>query len=203
MLKLKILFWNVVSWLQIPYKCALCRYNGIRYDRSWRFIGMPRIRVGYGGHISIGKRFSAVSSPWRNALGVTQKVMIRTVAPGANLIIGDDVGASGCTISAVKSIKIGDRVMIGSGALIMDSDYHPLNPIDRRKSSTKGNSRPVQIENDVFIGARAIITKGVKIGEAAVVAAGAVVTKDVAPWTIVGGNPAREIGKVPQEAVFV
>ena len=197
---LKRVVMQMMAKFAMPWHWLCCALNGISYDRSWKFIGMPRLRTGYGGCIMIGKRFSATSKPWRNALGVFQPVMVRTVAPGAEVVIGDDVGMSGCTVSAAKSIRIGDRVMIGSGALIMDSDYHPLNPIERQHSSTKGNCRPVIIKDDAFIGARAIVCKGVTIGEAAVVAAGAVVTKDVAPWTIVGGNPAREIGKVPREA---
>lgn len=191
-----------VRFLDVPFKLFYwlsCRANGVKYDWSWELRGKPILRAGRNGRVSIGKRFTACSVSWRSTLGVLQPVIVRTVSPGAEICIGDDVGMSGCTVSAAKSITIGSRVMIGSGALIMDSDYHPLNPVERQKRSTKGNSRAVVIADDVFIGARAIITKGVKIGEAAVVSAGAVITKDVAPWTIVGGNPAREIGKVPRE----
>ena len=191
---------RIFEIIRTPVNMIYCRMNGVRYDVTWHFRGLPLIRVGHGGCVSIGKRFTACSKPWWNALGVSQKAMLRTVAPGAKLIVGDDVGVSGCTISAAKSITIGDRVMVGSGALIMDSDYHPLDPLLRRDGCNKGNSRPVVIKDDAFIGARAIVCKGVTIGEAAVVAAGAVVTKDVPPWTIVGGNPAVEIGKVPRKA---
>ncbi len=85
--------------------------------------------------------------------------------------------------------------MIGAGALILDSDAHPLDPEQRRKGGP-ARTAPITIEDDAFIGARAIVLKGVRIGQGAVVAAGAVVAKDVAPRTIVGGNPARPIGTV-------
>jgi maltose O-acetyltransferase len=59
----------------------------------------------------------------------------------------------------------------------------------------QGNTekRPVEIGDDVWIGARAVLLPGVKVGDGAVIAAGAIVTKEVAPYTIVGGNPARVI----------
>ena len=125
-----------------------------------------------------------------------QPAIIRTVRAGATISIGDDVGISGATVSASKSIAIGNGVLIGSGSLITDSDAHALNPEDRRKGKD-GVAKPIIIGNDVFIGARAIILKGVTIGEGAVVGAGAVVAHDVPPRTIVAGNPARIVGRVP------
>ncbi len=84
---------------------------------------------------------------------------------------------------------IGDHVDIASEVMIYNQEHdihsHDFRPI----------SEPVIIEDYVFIGPRAIILPGVKIGKGAVVAAGAVVTKDVAPFTIVGGIPAKEIGQ--------
>ena len=200
LIRIKRLIVKARDFVCIPYYAFRLALNGVKYDWTWHLYGMPHIRQAERGALRIGRRFTACSDAWHNALGTFQPVMIRTVLPGARLEIGDDVGVSGCVISAAKSIKIGNRVMIGSGALIMDSDYHPLNPIDRRFASTKGKCLPVVIGDDVFIGARAVITKGVTIGEAAVIAAGAVVVKDAAPWTIVGGNPAREIGTVPRTA---
>lgn len=196
-MKFKAALFRCLDKLHIPFYVVWCKINGIRYDRTWRFYGRPHIRLGQGGALKIGQRFTACSEPWHNALGIMQPVTIRTVLPGATLTIGDDVGVSGCVISAAKSITIGNRVLIGSGAMIIDSDFHSLNPRCRIERIGRGTCRPVVICDDVFIGARAIITKGVTIGNAAVVAAGAVVVKDVAPWTIVGGNPAREIGRVP------
>ena len=83
--------------------------------------------------------------------------------------------------------------------MILDSDFHPLDPRQRRIHPTAAaNSIPIHIGCDVFIGARAIILKGVTIGDGAVIAAAAVVTKDVPPGSIVGGNPARVIGSIFQ-----
>ena len=170
-------------------------WSGVRFKRSWVLHGLPLIkRSGTGSAIDIGEKFVACSMSITNAIGVNQRVVIRTVADGAMIVIGDNVGVSGCTISAAKSIIIGSRVLIGSGALIMDNDAHSMRA-DERAVGVKGAAAPVVIEDDVFIGARAIVLKGVRIGKGAVIGAGAVVTKNVPEFTIVAGNPARKIGE--------
>ncbi|MES2042853.1 MAG: acyltransferase [Pseudomonadota bacterium] len=86
-------------------------------------------------------------------------------------------------------IVTGSDVSIGPEATILTLGHDPQS----HDFALKGG--PVTIGNRVWIGYRALVMPGVTIGEGAVVAAGSVVTKDVAPFTIVGGNPAREIGK--------
>lgn len=92
-------------------------------------------------------------------------------------------------------VTMGKYVMIGPGLLIAGDDHR----FDKVGEAVIFSGRPVQrdciIEDDVWIGARAIILKGTRIGRGAVIAAGAVVVKDVDPYTIVGGVPARVIGQ--------
>lgn len=92
-------------------------------------------------------------------------------------------------IVAEKKVTVGKDCRISWDVIIMDSDLHPLN-------SDIVINKPVIIEDKVWVGCRAIVLKGVTIGEGAIVAAGAIVTRDVAPYTIVGGNPARYIADV-------
>lgn len=138
------------------------------------------------------------SASSRTALGVNHPVVLRTLAAGAKLSIGSGTGISGGSICAAVSIEIGKDVFIGANVTISDSDLHPLDPVERTvtKRLSNGASSPVIISDRVFLGTGAMVLKGVSIGEAAIVGAGAVVTKNVAAFTIVGGNPAREIGKV-------
>ncbi|HWB62913.1 MAG TPA: acyltransferase, partial [Chitinophagales bacterium] len=91
-------------------------------------------------------------------------------------------------ISAKYFVEIGRNCTIAPEAMIMDSDYH-----DMHDHSKEGASEAVIIEDNVWIATRATVLKGVRIGRNAVVAAGAVVTKDVPPYTVVGGNPAKVI----------
>ena len=117
---------------------------------------------------------------------------------GASIVIGDDTGLSGCTITAIERIEIGSKVLIGSGVAIADNDAHPLDPGDRRYGEDI-DSRPVRIGDGVFLGARSIILKGVTIGDHAVVGAGSVVTQDVPAYAVVAGNPARFVRDCRQE----
>lgn len=122
----------------------------------------------------------------------------------SSLTIGDRVFVGGNSlVDCVQQITIGDDVLISYQVIIMDSDNHSLRASERigdlqrwRNQAydwSRVSNAPVVIHSKAWIGARAIITKGVTIGEGGVVAAGSVVTKDVPPYTIVAGNPARVI----------
>jgi acetyltransferase-like isoleucine patch superfamily enzyme len=128
----------------------------------------------------------------------------------AKFTVGSNTGINGGTIFVIASdINIGNNVWISYECLLMDHDGHSIDPTIRENdlknsfSSIAKNwdvvkAAPICIKDNAWIGARAVILKGVTIGEAAIVAAGAVVTKDVEPYTIVGGNPAKMIGMVPR-----
>jgi len=182
------------DFVQIPRNAVYCWLKGVNHDISWRFHGLPFIRRGGRGIIKIGKYFVANSKLSRNSFGIIQRVMIRTVRPTARIIIGDYVGVSGCTISAANSITIGNHVLIGSGVAIVDQDAHPVDPFDRHDDVGEVKTAPVVIEDDVFIGARSIILKGVTIGRGSVIGAGSVVPKSIPPFSIAVGNPAKVVG---------
>ena len=164
------------------------------WDSSWRFRGLPIIQRHPNAKINIKKKFLACSNPRQNSIGVFQKVTIKALAHDANISIGCNVGVSGATISG-KNITISDNVLIGSGVLITDNDAHPIHP-ELRNDSSFIESAPVVIEKNVFIGARAIILKGVTIGEGSVIGAGAVVSKNVPKMSIAAGNPAKIVKKI-------
>lgn len=103
---------------------------------------------------------------------------------GRDSIIGER-----CVLDGRAPLMIGDHVDIASEVMIYNSQH------DINDAKFKAKSKPVKIDDYVFIGPRAIILPGVTIGKGAVVGAGAVVTKDVASFTIVGGVPAQVIGE--------
>lgn len=168
-----------------------CLVKGLPWQKTWRFWGLPHVSC--RGKIVIGSHFTACSQASHNSIGVFQRVMLKVNRPDAELLIGHHVGMSGCSIATSNRIIIGNYVLIGSGCLITDSDAHPVNPEERRKDG-EGLAAPIVIEDDVFIGARTIVLKGVTLGRGSVVGAGSVVTKDVMPNSIVAGNPAKVIG---------
>lgn len=111
---------------------------------------------------------------------------------GKNLVFGKRVFVnSGCKFQDQGGITIGDDVLIGQNVVIATLN-HAMDPDSRGDMAPK----PVHIGNKVWIGANATILPGVSIGEGAIVAAGAVVTKDVAPRTVVAGIPAKIIKRL-------
>lgn len=110
---------------------------------------------------------------------------------GKNIHIGDNfTGNYNITMLDIREIRIGDNVMIGPNTLITTVG-HPLTPMGRRHHMAI--AKPVCIGNDVWIGGNVTILPGVTIGNNVVVAAGAVVTKDVPNNTLVGGVPAKKL----------
>lgn len=116
-------------------------------------------------------------------------------AYGGTIRIGSNVGISHANIVSYQSIVIEDNVLIGSGVKIWDTDFHSIDYESRMQHpDTNVRSAPIRIKEGAFIGACAIILKGVTIGKHAVIGAGSVVTKDVVDNEIWAGNPAKKIG---------
>ena len=110
---------------------------------------------------------------------------------GKNIHVGNNFLANyNVTILDIREVKIGNDVMIGPNTMITTIN-HPLTPMGRRKHL--GIATPVTIGNDVWIGGNVTILPGVKIGNNVVIAAGAVVTKDVPDNSLAGGIPAKII----------
>lgn len=156
-----------------------------------------------------------VSARIRNARGDNQCIQVGNhsvvagelfiFAHGGSIMIGEwcYVGA-GARLWSSSAIKIGNRVLISHNVNIFDSRTHPLNAQQRHAQfkaiKTSGHPRSIElgeqsvvIGDDVWIGANACVLRGVTIGKGAVIGVGSIVTKDVPPYTLVAGNPARVI----------
>lgn len=179
-----------------------CLISGLKYKRDWQIVGGVKIikRSWFNcfmlhmpnGDIEIGKGFCCNNKVTSNSIGLIQPCVFNIATPGSRIAIGNNVGISGSTICASKSVTIGDNVLIGSGCIITDTDAHPINWKDRKEGRDENTHKaPVVIGNDVFIGARCLILKGVTIGDRSVIGAGSVVTTDVPADCVVAGNPAK------------
>ncbi len=150
----------------------------------------------YFSKLPIGLRVGSRVTIWQSSLAAGTDGLIE---------IGDDCYLSNASIVCSSNIRIGSRVMISSGVIIADSDFHPLEPATRvadtialsplgiRDRRPEVKSRPVIIEDDVWIGYNATVLKGVRIGREAVVEPGTIVIHDVPSGSRVAGNPARTI----------
>ncbi len=141
--------------------------------QSW--IGLTpeptHLAIQQGGQLNLNGRFDVFSG---GTIGIQS---------GATLTLGSGFANRNSWISCACEITIGEQVFIADQVIIRDWDGHTIVGRD--------NKAPIRIGNHVWIGMRSIILKGVTIGDGAVVAAGAVVTKDVPAGVVVAGNPAR------------
>lgn len=135
--------------------------------------------------IEIGNNCRFNSSSMFNFRGLNHKCIIQTGKPGAIIRIGNNCGFSGCSIVADKEVIIGNNTTFGANAIVGDRDDH--------QEIYASEPKPVHIGNHVWVGMNATIMKGVTIGDNAIIAAGAVVTKDVPAGEIWGGVPAKFI----------
>lgn len=110
---------------------------------------------------------------------------------GSGTIVGDNT-----LLAAQRGLTIGENVNISSNVSIYSGAHDHRDPYFR---STPRTTRPITIDNRVWIGSNAIILTGVHIGEGAVCCAGCVVTKDVEPYAVVAGVPAKKVGERPQD----
>ena len=148
-----------------------------------------------GPNIRIGRSFTAIGEPMhRVEVGVWGRE-----AGAGKITIGDCVLMSpGTRVSASDEITVGDGTMMANGVYVTDSDWHTI--YDRTKRDEE--PRPVHIGKNVWLGDHATVLKGVTIGENSVVAARAVVTRDVPPNVVVAGNPAKVVKELDPEKGF-
>lgn len=165
------------------------------------------ISINGRGNISIGKNFTLFSEDCSvNPLNQGLRSSLYTYNKDSSIIIGDNVGMSSVCIWAKQLVKIGDRSHVGAGCVILDNDSHSLSPevrtqtdreaICNKDDAADAHSSPIIIEDDVWIGTRCIILKGVIIGSKSIIGAGSVVTNSIPSNCIAAGNPCRVIRKL-------
>jgi len=148
------------------------------------------VRCDGNGRVQIGED-TVIGCPAAPMAG-NGEMLLQAREKGAVIRIGTNVAFSNnVSIIAAQEVTIGNDCLIGDFLLVMDSDFHGIDPLERR--SSKGLSKPVVIGNNVWFGSRVIVQKGITIGENAIIAAQSVVTRDIPPNCIAGGNPAKVI----------
>lgn len=148
----------------------------VHIDKNVEFMRYPHnIHVGDGVVVKEGARICSCN----------EKAQIRI---GARTTVGYHT-----FIFASASITVGDDCLIAPFVYLVDSNHGARR--DERINRQPNTTAPIVIGNDVWIGAKATVLSGVTIGDGAIIASGAMVNRDVAPYTIVGGTPAKVIGE--------
>ncbi len=172
-------------------------YNDGILQEDINFYSIPTISKCPNSTLIIGKGCTILNNSKENLAGISHSTSIATVTETAQLIINEYCGFSGNFICCAQKIIIGKYVNVGTGACIYDTDFHPIDYLQRRNNPgfdlNQVSSAPVIIGDDVWIGANSIILKGVNLGDRTIVAAGSVVTKSFPSDCIIGGNPAKII----------
>lgn len=172
------------------------RRPGFVIDPTARLIGRPIIKAGHAdSRLVVGAGSRLVSSSFRTALGVNHPVVLALLAPGAELLLGSNVGISGGSLCAARRVEIGDGTMLGANVTICDTDFHPLDHHERWNQPLP-QPRPedaVTVGRNVFVGTGAIILRGSSLGDHSVVGAGAVVKGTFPAGSVIAGNPARVV----------
>ncbi|SOD71576.1 maltose O-acetyltransferase [Jatrophihabitans sp. GAS493] len=151
---------------------------GVTLGRRPIFLG-SRPRLIGSGQIRVGDYLLVSGATWRVTLCAEE---------GAVLQIGDCCFINqGVTLSARERITIGDNVMFGDGATVLDTDFHQVD------ASAAIKTRPIVIGDNVWISRDVLISPGVTVGAGSVIAAGSVVTRDIPPGVLAAGTPARVV----------
>lgn len=183
------------------YKLVM-KFMKIKYGKNLLLKGCPLIFNKSGSKLTIGDNVTIKSSFLSNLVGLYSRTIICTRVPGAEIVIGNNVGISGATIYARKGIYIGDNTCIGGNCKILDNDFHPIEWEERNRliQDEMGldvneliPTSPIYIGKNCFIGCNVIILKGTVLGNGCVVGAGAVISGEYHDDSIIVGNPARVV----------
>jgi acetyltransferase-like isoleucine patch superfamily enzyme len=167
--------------------------KGIKLGKKTVFNGVPIINRYPNSSIRIGDGCKFNSTKYSISIGLNQPCAFVTMEKNAEIVIGNNSGASGLKIAARSKVTIGNNVLIGSGCSIIDNDAHHSN-LDKRSQNIIPK-RPINIGDNVFIGMECVILKGVTIGKNAVIGARSVVFSDIPENSIALGNPCKVIIK--------
>jgi len=170
---------------------ARARFAGVRLRLGEGIRVCHPVQIQGAGEIVIGAQ---VIFGFSLAGATKVPILLQVRTPAARLVLGERSAImNGCEFFVTEAILIGRDCLVGQRCMFIDSDGHDLHPTRRH---LEGHIAPIVLEDNVWLGARVIVLKGVHIGRDAVVAAGSVVTRAVPPGAVVAGNPARQVGSV-------
>lgn len=174
-------------------KLLIGRCKNVSHDKGLKIRGIPIIDISDNGRLIVGKNVTLNSTNVDYHLNMFGPIKI-FIENDAQVVIGDNSRLHGVCLHARSGIKIGKNCLIAANTNIIDCNGHDLSfDSPHERLNTSGSSLPIEIGDDVWIGAGVLILPGVKIGSGSVVGAGSVVTQSVPSMALVAGNPAKLI----------
>lgn len=178
------------SWVITCFKFHL---NAVDFKKDFVSYGVPIVDINMKGKFKVGHGLRFNSGKY-HAMGGRQQQCYFVAGPGAEIIIGNNVGLTSAAIISRKRIVIEDNVKIGINTVIYDTDFHSLyaemrNSVPERIDGVR--CADVHIKEGAFIGGHSTILKGVTIGKNSIVGAGSVVFESIPDEQIWVGNPAK------------
>lgn len=176
------------------YPFIISRKKGLYISGQIRIKGFPRIDITDGASIKIEDNVTLDSSNDGYHINMHSPVKLLADRPGAEIVIKENTRIHGTCIHSCKKISIGRNCLIAANCQIFDESGHDLSfPNVENRINTRGDTKPILIGDNVWLGANCIILPGVSIGNGSVIAAGSVVIKDIPGFVLAGGNPAKVI----------
>jgi acetyltransferase-like isoleucine patch superfamily enzyme len=181
--------------------CRLKHMRGVELGGKVWVWGKPVVTVHPEARVFIGEGVRMRSHTDAYHGPMFSPVRLSAVLPGAEILVGRETRLFGCTIHAWRRVEIGSHCLIAANVAILDAHGHSTNDRDwYRRVRVRDEPLEVVVGDYVWIGLGCIITKGVHIGQGAIIGAGSVVTTDVSPFTIVAGSPARVVRQIVSPA---
>ena len=185
------------------YNYLIFKLLNVKFGRNLKVFNKIHLDISPSATIKIGNDFTFTSGDFYNPLCRNICGCIHAIEKKSTIIIGNNVGISSACLRAKEKIVIGNNVKIGGDCILLDTDAHNLNYQIRRSheknsegktiESATAKSAPIIIEDDVLIGTRCIILKGVTIGARSIIGSGSIVTKSIPSDCIAAGNPCKVI----------
>lgn len=144
--------------------------------------------------ISLGTRCRFMSKSYGNLIGLNHRCILSTYGRESRIDIGERCSFSGVSIRSFAPVKIGNNVRVGANTVMISGDAH----FDDPRSS---KSKPITVEDNVWIGANVMVLKGVIIGRNSLIGAGSVVTKSIPANVVAAGNPCKVIRQLDEETI--
>ena len=192
-LALRMMSINLNRNLSTKTTYFICFLKNVKIGKNNQFYGTPLFERMPLSDIILGDNCRIRSDITTN-LSISKKSIFKTFNKGAHIEIKDNSGINGSVITCAEKIIIGKNVLIGYNCYISDTDNHVIDPILRHTG--KAETAPIDIGDNVWLGANVVVLKGVSIGANSVIGANSLVLSSIPSNVIAIGNPCRVIKKI-------